>query len=248
MKSFGLTDRGKVRKDNQDSFIIEKCPAKNCLILSVCDGMGGENAGSLASQLVNRAFVNYVYTHVEEFQGRGIPFPEILRDACEEANGVAYAYSRFSEEFEGMGTTLVAAVLRANGRASLVNVGDSRAYHISPRTQCIVQISRDHSYVEDLVVNGVITREQAKTHPNRNVITRALGSDANVEADGFEFSLRGDEILLLCSDGLTNTVSDQEILAAAVRSRDPERLCRQLMETALSRGARDNVTVVAARR
>ena len=111
-----------------------------------------------------------------------------------------------------------------------------------------MQITRDHSYVEDLVVHGVITREQAKTHPNRNVITRALGSDPEVQADTFEFNISGGEMLLLCSDGLTNTVSDREILAAAVQSRDPERLCRQLMETALQRGARDNVTVVSARK
>lgn len=248
MKSFGLTDRGKIRKDNQDSFIIEKCSARNCLLLSVCDGMGGENAGSLASQLVNKAFVSYVYTHISEFTGRSVPYSEILRDACAEANGVAYEYSHFSKEYEGMGTTLVAAVVRPNGSVSLINVGDSRAYHISPRTQCIVQITRDHSYVEDLVVHGVITREQAKTHPNRNVITRALGSDPEVQADTFEFNISGGEMLLLCSDGLTNTVSDREILAAAVQSRDPERLCRQLMETALQRGARDNVTVVSARK
>ena len=245
MKSFGLTDKGKVRKDNQDSFIIEKCDAKVCLVVALCDGMGGEKAGGLASQLSNKAFVSYIYAKLTSRVNRALDFQKILRDACTEANGVAYEYSQFDEEYNGMGTTIVGGVVKSNGNGYIINVGDSRAYHISRRLDCITQITRDHSLVEELVEYGAITKEQAKTHPQRNVITRALGSEAQVEADYFEFSLQGGDFLLLCSDGLSNIVSDEEILAYAKEYPEPELLCRSLMSKALNRGAGDNVTVLA---
>ncbi|MCI6487206.1 MAG: Stp1/IreP family PP2C-type Ser/Thr phosphatase [Candidatus Limivicinus sp.] len=245
MKSFGLTDKGKVRKDNQDSFIIEKCDAKDCLVVALCDGMGGAKAGGLASQLSNKAFVSYIYAKLTSRVNRALDFQKILRDACTEANGVAYEYSQFDEEYNGMGTTIVGGVVKSNGNGYIINVGDSRAYHISRRLDCITQITRDHSLVEELVEYGAITKEQAKTHPQRNVITRALGSEAQVEADYFEFSLQGGDFLLLCSDGLSNIVSDEEILAYAKEYPEPELLCRSLMSKALNRGAGDNVTVLA---
>ena len=245
MKSFGLTDKGKVRKDNQDSFIIEKCDAKDCLVVALCDGMGGAKAGGLASQLSNKAFVSYIYAKLTSRVNRALDFQKILRDACAEANGVAYEYSQFDEEYNGMGTTIVGGVVKSNGNGYIINVGDSRAYHISRRLDCITQITRDHSLVEDLVEYGAITKEQAKTHPQRNVITRALGSEAQVDADYFEFSLQGGDFLLLCSDGLSNIVSDEEILAYAKEYPEPELLCRSLMSKALNRGAGDNVTVLA---
>ena len=245
MKSFGLTDKGKVRKDNQDSFIIEKCDAKDCLVVALCDGMGGAKAGGLASQLSNKAFVSYIYAKLTSRVNRVLDFQKILRDACTEANGVAYEYSQFDEEYNGMGTTIVGGVVKSNGNGYIINVGDSRAYHISRRLDCITQITRDHSLVAALVEYGAITKEQAKTHPQRNVITRALGSEAQVEADYFEFSLQGGDFLLLCSDGLSNIVSDEEILAYAREYPEPELLCRSLMSKALNRGAGDNVTVLA---
>ena len=245
MKSFGLTDKGKVRKDNQDSFIIEKCDAKDCLVVALCDGMGGAKAGGLASQLSNKAFVSYIYAKLTSRVHRALDFQKILRDACAEANGVAYEYSQFDEEYNGMGTTIVGGVVKSNGNGYIINVGDSRAYHISRRLDCITQITRDHSLVEDLVEYGAITKEQAKTHPQRNVITRALGSEAQVDADYFEFTLQGGDFLLLCSDGLSNIVSDDELLEYSREYPEPELLCRSLMSKALNRGARDNVTVLA---
>lgn len=242
MKSFGLTDKGAVRRDNQDSFILEKC--RNSLIVALCDGMGGAKAGGLASQLSNKAFVAYIYEMLTA--RRGSPnYADILRRACTEANGVAYEYSHFSEEFSGMGTTIVGGVIQSNGSGHLINVGDSRAYLITRRGESIRQITRDHSLVEELVEFGAITKEQARTHPQRNVITRALGSDAAVEADYFEIDLQLGDVLLLCSDGLSNTLSDEELRLCAMTHPDPEQLCRTLMQTALERGARDNVTVVA---
>lgn len=248
MKSFGLTDKGKVRRDNQDSFIIEKCRQRDCIIAVLCDGMGGAKAGGLASQLSNKAFVSYVFAKLTSRVNRNFDYREILQAACVEANGVAYEYSQFGEEFSGMGTTIVGGVIKSNGNGYIINVGDSRAYHISRRGDHIVQITRDHSLVEDLLEYGAITREQAIHHPQRNVITRALGSEADVESDYFEFTLLYGDVLLLCSDGLSNIVSDSEMLAYAKQFNEPEPLCRALMKLALERGARDNVTIVAVMR
>ena len=136
-------------------------------------------------------------------------------------------------------------VIKNNGNGYIINVGDSRAYHISRRNDAISQITQDHSLVEELVEFGAITKEQARTHPQRNVITRALGSEAKVEADYYEFTLQNGDFLILCSDGLSNIVSDLEMLEYAKDYPDPELLCQSLMRKALNRGARDNVTVVA---
>ena len=248
MKSFGLTDRGKVRKDNQDSFIIEKCTAKDCLIVALCDGMGGARAGGVASQLSNKAFVAYIYNKLSAGTSRQVNYRRLLRDACTEANGVAYEYSQFSEEFRGMGTTIVGGVIKSNGNGYIINVGDSRAYHVSRRNGSILQITRDHSLVEELVESGTITREEALHHPRRNIITRALGTETKVEADYFDFFLQSGDALLLCSDGLTNTLSDEELLRSVLELQTPEQISRSLMATALERGARDNVTVVVVSR
>lgn len=248
MKSFGLTDKGCVRKDNQDCFIIERCKPANCLVFALCDGMGGAKAGGLASQLANKAFVAYIYAKLSSRVKRVLDLNKILLDACREANGVAYEYSQFDEAYNGMGTTIVGGVVKDSGSGYIINVGDSRAYHISTRHHVITQITRDHSLVEELVEVGAITKEQAKVHPQRNVITRALGSEEAVEADSFRFTLQGGEMLLLCSDGLSNTLQDEELLLFAEEYPDPEKLCHTLMNEALSRGARDNVTVLVISR
>jgi len=248
LKSFGITDKGKFRKDNQDSFIIEKCEAKNSMIVALCDGMGGAKAGGIASQISNKAFVSYIYAKLTSRTNRIIDYQRVLKDACAEANGVAYEYSLFDEAYNGMGSTIVGGVIKSSGSGYIINVGDSRAYHISRKSNSIYQITRDHSLVEELLEVGAITREQARTHPQKNVITRALGTETNVEADYFEFSLQSGDTLLLCSDGLSNMVSDLEMLDYAKEYQDPELLCRALMSKALNRGAKDNVTVVAVMR
>ncbi len=245
MRSFGLTDKGKVRKDNQDSFIIEKCETKDCLIAALCDGMGGAKAGGLASQLSNKAFVSYIYGKLTSRVSRAIDFRKVLTDACAEANGVAYDYSQFDEAYNGMGTTIVGGVIKNSGNGYIINVGDSRAYYISRRNDAIEQITHDHSLVEELVEYGAITKEQARRHPQKNVITRALGSEATVEADYYEISLQTGDVLLMCSDGLSNLVSELEMLDYAKDYPEPELLCRALLSKALMRGAPDNVTVLA---
>ena len=246
MNCFGLTDKGCVRQENQDSFLIEDCEKASCSILALCDGMGGANAGGLASQLSAKAFVNYLYHYLSTYPTRLSDYPRLMLEACEEANGVAWAYSQFSDSLSGMGTTLVAAVLRRNGNGFVLNVGDSRAYQLHRRT--LRQISRDHSLVEELLEAGIITPDQARTHPQKNVITRALGSDHEVTADVFEVSLSPGDFLLLCSDGLSNIVPEEEVTAVLNDSANAEAACRDLMELALSRGAPDNVSIVVWKR
>ena len=245
MKSFGLSDKGAVRAVNQDCFLLELCPEKDSLIAVLCDGMGGAKAGEVASQLCMKAFVSKVFEKLCAAQGKAVDYRGMLQSSCSETNNVVYAYSRFSEDFNGMGTTLVGGVIKPNGNGYIINVGDSRAYLISPRKGRIRQITRDHSLVEELVRFGAITRDQAKKHPQRNVITRAVGTEERIDSDYFSFHLAGGEMLLLCSDGLSNTLSDEELLEAAKIQNEPEDLCRRLMDLALERGASDNVTVVA---
>lgn len=246
MKSFGMTDKGAVRANNEDCFLIEKCPTRDCLVLGLCDGMGGARAGELASSLAAKAFVNRVYERLNTPERRRFDYHRLLQEACDEANGAAYTYSHFSEEYEGMGTTLVGGVIKNRGNGYIINVGDSRAYLISRRG--IRQISRDHSLVEDLVEMGAITRDQARTHPRRNVITRALGSPEPVEGDIFEFTLQPGEVLLLCSDGLSNTVEDEQLQQICLEEKTAEAICSRLMQLALDRGASDNVTMIAVKR
>ncbi len=248
MKTFGLTDKGAVRRSNQDCFIIEKCDAENCYVFALCDGMGGENAGDLASRLSAKAFMEYVYGKLSSRTRRRGSTKELLLQACTEANGVAWEYSRFDIAYTGMGTTIVGGIVGNNGRCGLVNVGDSRAYVVPARQGMMTQITQDHSLVADLITAGIITQEEAKTHPQRNVITRALGSEETIEADYYEFDLHTGDFLMVCSDGLYNTLSQQEIQQTIRTFEEPEAACRQLMKLALEAGARDNVTVILIRR
>ena len=241
MNSFGITDRGAVRRDNQDSFLIERLPERDCVIAALCDGMGGEKAGNIASDLAVKTFVTEVRRQIAANGRRRPDIRSRMESACDMANHMVYSYSCFDTDYTGMGTTLVAAVIYG-GSAWVLNVGDSRCYKLTRRR--LAQITRDHSLVQDMVDRGELTPEQALHHPRRNVITRALGVNERVPCDIFTPKLQRGDMLLLCSDGLTNMLSDAEIFAASRRNPDPLSLSRTLMAEALERGARDNVTIV----
>ena len=242
MKLFGVTDVGRHRKDNQDSFVFRELDG--AALLLVCDGMGGAQAGSVASSVAVAAFSAFVE---ERFaQGpRDDPewWEDTLAEACAQANQKVFELAQANPEYRGMGTTLVAA-LALPGESYVVNVGDSRCYLLE--NGMIRQVTVDHSLVQLLVDRGEITPDQARIHPQKNLITRALGVDSHVEYDLNRLSPRPGSRLLLCSDGLSNMLEDRTLLCLSGQEGDPERFCQRLLEQALERGAPDNVTVVLA--
>ena len=237
MEAWGLTPRGAVRQQNQDAFAIRNLPDGRVIAL-VCDGMGGARAGNIASAMAVKLFT-------EEFLRTSGREEERMRTAAALANREVFQRSLRDEDCAGMGTTLVAA-LAGEGGAVILNEGDSRAYHINQ--EGIVLVTRDHSLVADLVERGELTREEARRHPNKNLITRALGADPDLMADCFRQPMAPGDYLLLCSDGLSNVVEEQEMLYEVIHGEGDEGCCQRLLDIALSRGAPDNVTAVLIRR
>ena len=239
MQSWGLTDKGCVRKMNQDAYEIRQLD-RNTLLCVVCDGMGGAKSGNIASSLAVDVFS-------QEIQRTWTPNMEwdkadqIMKSAVKLANFTVYDQARQFEEFDGMGTTLVAAFIRGR-QVSFVNVGDSRAYIINQKG--IIQVTRDHSVVQLMVDRGELTSEMAKNYPGKNLITRAVGTESMVSCDVFRRELSKGDYLLLCSDGLSNMMDDQEILFEVVHGVNKERCCKRLLDIAMSRGCPDNVTCV----
>lgn len=220
-----------MRKQNQDAFYQWSNGTIGCAL--VCDGMGGALSGNIASAMAAQRFAEVISA------AKGAPEQRMVQ-AVEEANTAVYNRSRQGSDCRGMGTTLVAA-MTSEREAHIINVGDSRCYHISGEQ--IWQVTRDHSLVEELVELGRITPEEAREHPNRNIITRALGTEATVQGDLYREKLRPGDRLLLCSDGLSNEVTSQEMLGL-MKEGTPKECCGRLLELALERGAPDNVTAV----
>ncbi len=239
MQSWGLTDVGCVRKQNQDAFHIEKLD-RHSMLFVVCDGMGGAKSGNVASSLAAEVFVQEV-TRNWTPQTDWDKCDMILRSAVKLANFTVYDQACQFEEFAGMGTTLVAAVVRKN-QTSIINVGDSRCYHITSGS--IRQITKDHSVVQLMVDRGELTPEQAKTFPGKNLITRAVGTEPTIMADIYRQDLEKGSFLLLCSDGLSNMLDDQEILFEVVHGMKKQNCCKRLLDIAKMRGSPDNVTSI----
>ena len=239
MQSWGLTDPGCVRKQNQDAFRIEQLD-RNTLVCAVCDGMGGAKSGNVASTLAVEVFVEEIRrSWVTGMESDRID--QMLRSAVKLANFTVYDQAAQFEEFSGMGTTLVAALVR-NNRVTLVNVGDSRAYGINRNG--IQQWTRDHSLVQMMVDRGDLTPEVAKTYPGKNLITRAIGTEPMVMCDIYHKEVSKGDYLLLCSDGLSNLMDDQEILFEVAHGVNKQHCCQRLLDIAKNRGAPDNVTSV----
>lgn len=237
MNIWGITDIGIVRQQNQDAMYFETMSDQQSLAV-VCDGMGGAAAGNVASELAITTFTGAVKAALGDQSG---DLEQLLRRAAEDANTAVINRAQTDPACGGMGTTLVAALTMGN-TAYVVNIGDSRAYYITP--EGISRITRDHSLVEDLVERGEITPEEARMHPQRNLITRALGAEEQIEADIYIRSLDAGSYLLLCSDGLSNLMEDQEILYEVIHGGDAASCCERLVEIVCLRGAPDNVTVL----
>lgn len=238
---WGLTDPGNIRQQNQDTYEIVSFGHDRALMI-VCDGMGGAKSGNIASSMAAETFVAEVRRCQKLATGTERVI-SILKGALELANQAVYEHSGLSDDYSGMGTTLVAAFLLRN-TAVVINVGDSRAYHFT--REDVRLITRDHSMVAYMVERGELTQEQAKLHPGKNVITRAVGTEPEVEGDIFTCRLRRDECILLCSDGLSNEMADQEMLFEVVHGLSKSDCCQRLLHIAKNRGAPDNVTVTLA--
>ena len=240
MTAYGTSDRGCRRPTNQDAYALSMREEEGIAVIAVCDGMGGANAGNVASRFALDTFMERIQEQVTARMSReGIE--RALRDAADAANETVFRLSTRQPEFAGMGTTLVAGVITKE-KAMLLNIGDSRAYEIDAKN--IMQLTEDHSYVNEMIRQGKLRAEDARTHPNRNLITRAVGVDPRVEADVYEVDLREGEVLLLCSDGLNSMVEDVQIGEIIRRSGDLETAGQALVEAAKLCGGADNITVV----
>lgn len=239
MQCWGLTDQGCVRKQNQDSYVIEQLD-RNTMLCIVCDGMGGAKSGNIASSLAVDVFVQEVRRNWA-FNMNQEKVNQLLLGAVKLANFTVFDQALEVEDFSGMGTTLVAALVR--GRlATVVNVGDSRCYKVDKNG--IRQVTKDHSLVQLMVERGDLTPELARTYPGKNFITRAIGTEPTVECDLYHLDLERGDCLLLCSDGLSNMMDDQEILFEVVHGVNKQYCCQRLLDIAKNRGAPDNVTSI----
>lgn len=236
MQFWAVCHKGGVRQQNQDAYVCEELEDGRILAV-VCDGMGGARAGNVASSMAVKVFAEQFYLSSGSERDR-------LQFAASAANQQVFQRASTDLNCAGMGTTMVAALVD-HEKAVVLNEGDSRAYHIN--MDGITRITRDHSFVEDLVACGKLTREEANHHPKKNLLTRALGAEPVLMADCFYQAVTQGDYILLCSDGLSNIVTEQELLYEVIHGQDDPTCCRRLLEIALHRGAPDNVTAVLIR-
>lgn len=234
MKTFSITDTGVTREMNQDYYFATDTNLGNLPnLFIVADGMGGHKAGDYASRhTIERVVASISRNSSEE------PVT-IIQEAISKANELLVAESNEDETKSGMGTTLVIATL-VGDKLIVANVGDSRLYVISDMVR---QITRDHSLVDEMVRLGELNPSEARSHPDKNIITRAIGAQKDVKADFFEVELAKDDYVLMCTDGLTNMVRDEEILDIVRSEKEPEAIAHKLVRMANNNGGWDNITV-----
>ncbi|MBV1816603.1 Stp1/IreP family PP2C-type Ser/Thr phosphatase [Anaerosalibacter bizertensis] len=234
------TDKGKVRKNNQDSYFVSEDTELPLFI--VADGMGGHKAGEVASNMAVEIVKDFFIEKKEELKKNKVDILKFIRSAVEKANTIIYKKSIENDEFHGMGTTITMAYIFEN-KLYIGHVGDSRAYLL--RNNKFIQITEDHSLVAEMVKKGSISEEEAECHPQRNIITRAIGTDEEVITDIIVEDIYKDDILLLCTDGLTNMMNDDEIKEILINKIDLQKNCNSLVKKANRLGGIDNVTVIA---
>ena len=229
-------DKGIVRNSNQDAFIAGQL-AENITFAIVCDGMGGANAGNIASEIAVKTVSEYLYNSFRDNMTLN-DFERTLKNAISSANLLIFNRAIKDEALKGMGTTIVAAIVKDND-AIIAHVGDSRIYLLNDE---IKQLTKDHSIVQTLIENGEISPDDAKHHPRKNVITRALGVEAEVVADFDELTLNTNDTLLLCTDGLTNYVPEANIYEI-FKQNDLSLVSETLVSKANENGGGDNISV-----
>lgn len=230
----GISDIGNVRKLNEDTYGVLQEQSFNLFL--ICDGMGGHNAGEIASEMAKKTILGEMRGAEEEEE----MLPLLLK-SIEKANRAIYTLSSEEKTMSGMGTTVTAA-LAHHGRLDVAHVGDSSLFVVYNNE--IKKITKDHSYVQELVDLGKLTEEDAKHHPNKNIITRAVGTNPHVDVDVYTHSTQEGEVYLLCTDGLSDYLSAKEIHSELSRCDTMHSAMMALLETAKQRGGRDNITLV----
>jgi PPM family protein phosphatase len=248
VRASGISDVGLQREGNEDAFAVQSSLG----LYIVADGMGGHLAGEVASrvavEIITKGFERWMETDTPEDELFGHPDTSLskmgnyLLSSIRLANRVIYEMATEYEQYNGMGTTIVALLVKP-GLIVAANVGDSRMYMV--RDGRIERMSKDHTIVSEHIEMGVMTEEEAVRSPLRHILTRNLGSAEHVDAEVFEIVPSGRDRFILCTDGLTDLANDKEILGVAQKERDPELLCRGLVDLALERGGHDNTTVVS---
>ena len=240
MEAYAITDTGKTRQINQDFVYCNSSPIGILPNLyAVADGMGGHSAGDYASRFCVEEFIRRIEHDGAETIISGIDY------ALEKTNQALLQKANETPELEGMGTTFVAACIQ-DDTMYVVNVGDSRLYLID---DSIKQITRDHSLVEEMIQNGDLVRSEARFHPKKNVITRAVGTNNRLEADFFEVTLQNQDIVLLCSDGLSNMVDDAELYRIVIEGKeDLAQTLQELVKKANENGGKDNISAILVRK
>lgn len=238
MKAFAKTDIGKARDINQDYYYISEEQSEfNLYILA--DGMGGYNGGEVASKLAIESAKRYIDSNFDKIEHTKEAIIELVKNAVEYSNMVVYERSKEDKDLEGMGTTLDICLIY-NTRIYIGHIGDSRIYRV--RNNLIRKLTKDHSYVQKLIEDGTITRAEAMTHPKRNMLMKALGCTPYAEPDLKIRRFQPGDVLLMCSDGLTNMVKDDEIYNEIKNS--PEHAPERLVEKANNAGGYDNITII----
>lgn len=238
MRAFGKSDIGKVREMNQDSYYVSS-PSDDIQMFIVADGMGGYKGGEIASKLAVETSKNYIINNFHLIEHDKESILKLIKNAIEYANLVIFEKAKEIPEYENMGTTIDVCLIIPN-KVYIGHVGDSRVYR--KRKEFFRRLTTDHSYVQKLVSDGTITKEEAYNHPKKNMLIKALGCSAYVEPDVMVKGFLKDDVLLMCSDGLTNMLKDEEILK--IIDENPMEACDKLVLEANRNGGLDNITAV----
>ena len=236
MRSYAMTDIGKTRVVNQDYVFSCQEPVGNLPnLFIVADGMGGHQAGDFASSYSVKKFIESVSLSLQKNPHK------IFQDAIRYANKELIEKAKANPELKGMGTTMVALTILGD-KACVANVGDSRLYLLEKEQ--LTQITVDHSLVQEMIRIGELTKETARIHPDKNIITRAVGAGKDINVDSFEFTITKNSTILMCSDGLSNMVEDDQIALLLKSAKTPEKIGKKLIETANRNGGKDNIAVI----
>lgn len=235
---FAKTDIGKARQTNQDFYYISS-PEEVIQLYILADGMGGYKGGDIASCLAVDSVKKYIESNYATTEKEKESLQTLIKNAIEYANMVVYEKSKVSQELEGMGTTIEVCLIY-NNRAYIGHIGDSRIYRL--RKEFLKRVTVDHSYVEKLIKDGTITREESYTHPKKNMLTKALGCTSYVEPDVMVKGFQKEDILVLCSDGLTNLITEEQL--ETIIRQNLEKAAENLIEKANELGGYDNITVI----